>query len=105
MEVLFRDGTVNHNCFTCSVGIGAADPCWAAQVHNFVRFSHVISIVTPLALSGGRLRFSLLDLLVERRRKRRGVRPSQTAGQTAIECLAARPAYFHLRTPIQGATK
>jgi len=57
MEVLFRDGTVNHNCFTCSVGIGAADPCWAAQVHNLVRFAHAISIVTPLALSGDRLRF------------------------------------------------
>ena len=26
---------------------GGSVPCWAAHVNNFVRFSHVISIVTP----------------------------------------------------------
>src|SRR6185295_10201417 len=33
--------------------IGASDPCWAAHVQNFVRFSHVMSIVTS-ALPGAR---------------------------------------------------
>src|SRR6267143_574494 len=34
-------------CSPAVSAIGASDPCWAAHVNNFVRFSHVISIVTP----------------------------------------------------------
>ena len=42
---------------------GASDPCWATHLNRFVRFSHVICIVTPAASSDQPIRDHLFNCL------------------------------------------